>query len=71
MKSIAEKIKYLRLEKGYSQEYIADSMGVSVATISRLETTPEKMRLDYFIKLSDFYGIKLGKIFSEIEDEVL
>ncbi len=70
MKSIAENIRNLREVKGYTLEYVAENVGVSVSILSRLETTPEKMRLGYFIRLANFYEIKLRKIFSNLEDEV-
>lgn len=38
MKTISQKLRKLRDAKGYSQEYVAENMGVSPSTVSRIET---------------------------------
>lgn len=38
MKKISQKLRKLRDAKGYSQEYVAENMGVSSSTVSRIET---------------------------------
>ena len=39
MKTISQKLRKLRDAKGYSQEYVAENMGVSPSTVSRIEQT--------------------------------
>lgn len=70
MKKVAEKLRLLRQERGYSQQYVADSLGISVPTVSRIESTPAKMHLEYFYMLASFYEITLGKLFSDEEEEI-
>lgn len=70
MKKIAEKLRLLRQEKGFSQQYVADSIGVSVSTISRMENNPAAINLGNYIQIAEFYGIELRKIFSDTEIEV-
>lgn len=67
MERIAEKLRTLRLERNLSQQYIADSLNVSVATISRIENNPEDAKLFQLSRLAQFYHTTLGKIFSDDE----
>jgi transcriptional regulator with XRE-family HTH domain len=70
MKKIAERLRLLRQEKGYSQQYIADILKVSIATISRLENNPEEIKLRYLISLAQLYKMDLCKLFSTDESEL-
>jgi len=70
MKRIAEKLRSLRLERNLSQQYVADSLNVSVATISRIENNPAEAKLFQLSRLAEFYHITLGKIFSNDENEL-
>ena len=67
MKKVAEKFRLLRQEKKLSQQYVADSLNVSVSTISRVENNPEDIKLCYFYRIAAFYKIDIGKIFSNDE----
>ena len=70
MKKMAEKLRLLRQEKGFSQQYVADILNVSIATISRLENNPEDMKLRHFISLAQLYKVDLCKLFSNDEIEL-
>ncbi len=70
MKNIAEKLRLIRQEKGFSQQYVADCLNISVSTISRIENNPGKINLEYFALISEFYQIELRNIFSDNESEI-
>ena len=70
MKKIAERLRLLRQEKGYSQQYIADILNVSIATISRLENNPEEIKLRYLSSLAQLYKLDLCKLFSTDDSEL-
>jgi transcriptional regulator with XRE-family HTH domain len=70
MKKIAEKLRTMRQGSGYSQQYIADSLGVSISTISRMENNPATINLAMFARIAEFYGVEFEKIFSDAESEV-
>lgn len=70
MKTIAEKLRKLRLERNLSQQYVADSLNVSVATISRIENNPAETKLLQLYRLAEFYQTSLSKIFSSDENEL-
>lgn len=71
MKKIAEKLRLLRQERGMSQQYVADSIGVSISTISRMESNPANIKLGMFAKIAQFHDMEFRKIFSDTENEVL
>ncbi|MDR1169138.1 MAG: helix-turn-helix domain-containing protein [Heliobacteriaceae bacterium] len=59
---IAENIKKLRKEKGYSQVYLADLIVRSREHISRLETGRETIGLYTFIRLAEVFGVSLDEL---------
>lgn len=69
MKTVAENFRRLREKRGLSQQQVADSIGVSVSMVSRLETNPKQLKLDYIVRFASFYEIPLGKLFSKKEDK--
>lgn len=70
MKKVGENLRQMRLQRGYSQQYIADSLNVSVSTVSRMENNPALINLAMYGRIAEFYGIELRKIFSEAESEI-
>lgn len=56
---VGKKIKAYREERGLSQKYVADAVGVSSATVSRWESGEIKnMKSDKIQKLSDTIGLE-------------
>ena len=45
MEKIVKKIKQLRIYKGYSQEYIAEKIGISQRAYSKLENCHTRMTI--------------------------
>lgn len=80
----AERLKQLREENGYNQEYIADYLGVKQQTYSRYEnnvsepdlntirklTTLFNISADYLLGLSKFRQGSLDRLPEEIREEV-
>ena len=62
---INDKIRLLRLSKGYSQEYMAISLGIDTATYGRLERGKIKITIDRLQNISKIIGIPLEKIIEE------
>ena len=57
-----EFLKYLRKEKGLTQEQLAERFYVSSRTVSRWETGSNMPDLDMLIELADFYNIDIREI---------
>lgn len=61
---IGLRIKKLRLSKGFSQEKLADIMGISPKYLSNIERGKENPTLDMFIKLANALNIEVSEVFN-------
>ena len=65
--TLAEKLLSLRVEKGLSQEDLAEQMGVSRQSVSKWETGQSVPDLDKIIKLADLFGVSVDELVREGE----
>lgn len=65
MKKISQKLRNLRDTKGYTQEYIAENMGVSPSTVSRIETDCSSAKVEQIQAYCDILDITLGELFAD------
>lgn len=61
-------LKKLRLEKNYTQEYLAIELKVSQKTYSNLENGQSKITLDQIQELSKIYKIEIIALLSRLFD---
>lgn len=62
---LAKNLKYLRLNSGYSQEYIADKFGYkSYTTIQKWEMGTSEPSLEILSKLSTLYNVNMDTMYS-------
>ncbi|MDD2657063.1 MAG: helix-turn-helix domain-containing protein [Candidatus Pacebacteria bacterium] len=59
-----QKIKELRLEKGLSQDRVAQAIGVSRPTYTAIEAGKQKLDLEEAKKLADLFGIDVDALLS-------
>lgn len=64
MKKISQKLRKLRDTKGYSQEYIAENMGVSPSTVSRIETDCSTAKMEQIQAYCNILDITLSELFA-------
>ena len=57
-------LQELRKEKGFTQEQLAEKIGVARRTVSRWETGSNMPDLDILMELSDLYEVDLREILS-------
>lgn len=57
--SIGSKLKSLRKAKGYSQQFVADRIGMKRSTISNYEIDRRLPSLTDLKRIADFYGVGL------------
>ena len=70
MKNIPSKIRNARNNKGFSQEYMAEVLGISQRQYGRIENGESHMNLQYLEKISKELDIKLEDFFTnEISQE--
>lgn len=56
--SYSEKIKKIRIEKNYSQEYVAFELGISQKSYSDLENGKTYLKQEYLEKLCGLYNLQ-------------
>lgn len=62
MKKIGSFLKELRKEKGFTQEQLAEKIGVAGRTVSRWETAANMPDLSILIQLAELYCVEVGEI---------
>lgn len=55
--AIGDKIKNLRLEKGYDQQDICDFLNIEQSTLSNYENNRRTPKLEMIAKMADFFGV--------------
>ncbi len=56
------RIKQLREIKGFSQQVVADHLGMTQANYHKLESDKSDIRLEYLEKLAMFYKVSLAEL---------
>ena len=56
-KLIGQRIKAKRIDKGFTQEDIADHLGISVSYVSRLERAVVKISLETLVKVASILEV--------------
>ena len=65
--NIADRIQYLRKQKGYSQEQLEDKVGVSRQAVSKWESGQSTPDLEKIIAMSDIFGVTTDYILKGTE----
>jgi len=68
---IGSKIQKIREIKGYSQEVVADELGISQAAYSKLEQNQTSLSLDKIYALAEVFGISVEQLLSFDENNIL
>jgi transcriptional regulator with XRE-family HTH domain len=62
---IGNKLRKLRMEKGYSQEYLAEVLEVSQKTYSNMENNKSSISIETLKKIAEEYKIDLIELLSD------
>lgn len=62
-RSLKNRLRKFRLEKGLTQQELAQAIGVSRQTIIALERGDSTPSVKVALKLADLFGLKLERIF--------
>lgn len=65
-KIVSEKLRGLRAEKGYSNEQIAEKIGIHRETFRKYEKNPFEMSVEIFIKILNIYDTNPSIFFDSI-----
>lgn len=64
---ISDNIRILRENFNYSQEQVADKLGLSQQAYSLIEKNPEKTSLKYLQKIADVFSVSVSELIMEDE----
>lgn len=66
IKIISGKLKGIRVEQGYTQEEIAEKIGVHRETFRKYENDPSILEIGQLLKILDVYNIDVNYFFDLI-----
>ena len=66
---IGERLKAARIEKGFTQEQIAEKLDVSIAFLSRIETGNSHINLRRLDEICNILGVSQGSILEGTSEE--
>lgn len=61
---IGQRLRKLRTDKGYKQEYLAEVLAISQKTYSNMENDKSSISIDALMKIADEYNIDLLELLS-------
>lgn len=67
MLKLGTKLLQLRNKKGYTQDYVADILGIEQSTYSRLESDKMQPNSELLPELAKLYGISILDLFPDEE----
>ena len=70
MDTIQTNIRAIRKKLGYTQDTVADVLGIARTTYTEYETTDVTIPIDTLEKLSTFFGVELASFFAETENQL-
>ena len=59
---VRARLRALRLERGLSQEEVAERAGMAASTLSRLESGARRLALDHLTPLAGALGVEVGDL---------
>lgn len=62
--SVGTRLKKLRLNKGYTQQYVADELGIGRSNLGHIENDRVKLEPEYAQILSDLYNTSIEFIYT-------
>lgn len=61
-------IRQERIKNGWTQQYVADQIGITKATLQRIETAQRKPSYEILVKLEDLFEKNHRQLFSVADD---
>lgn len=66
MEQILEKIKTIRMVRGYTLEYMANELNISASTYRKVETNETKLTVVRLIEIAEILEVSLEDFFESI-----
>ena len=67
MSDFGDRLKLIRQLKGFTQQCVADELGVSLRTYQRYEEGSSEPSLDKIVQIADFFGVLIDWYFDRDE----
>ena len=71
MNDILEKIRNIRLSRGYTQEYMAEKLGIDTVNYGRIERGKSKLTLERFLKICEILQVSPTELLNNEKDEII
>lgn len=71
MKKVSQKIKFWREQRNYTQEYLAQELGISQEHYSRLEAGQGDIKLSRLEKIAELLDVPLYELFDSSEKVII
>ena len=65
MKELLEKIRKLRINLNYTQEYVAFCLGITQKAYSKIESGKSQLTVERLLQLASIYGIRPADLLSQ------
>jgi transcriptional regulator with XRE-family HTH domain len=65
LKNLGPKIRFYREQRGYTQEQLAEKLGITKGYISRVENNKERPNLEFLVKIADALGVHVKNLFDD------
>lgn len=70
IKKIGERVKNVREQRNYSQQYVATKLGVSQKAYSKIETGETKLSVENLMKLSEILDTTINDLLDSVGNAV-
>jgi transcriptional regulator with XRE-family HTH domain len=70
IKKIGERVKNVREQRNYSQQYVASKLGVSQKAYSKIETGETKLSVDNLLKLTEILDTSVNELLDSVGNAV-
>lgn len=61
-------IRQARIKKGWTQQYVAERVGITAEAVQMIETNQRKPSYEVLIKLEDLFKKSHRKLFAVVDD---
>ncbi|EJL73318.1 helix-turn-helix domain-containing protein [Chryseobacterium populi] len=68
MTTLGTKLARLRSKKGYSQQEVADKLGISQPAYHKYESDEVKPGLENLFKIAEIYDVEIGELMDDVQN---
>ena len=67
LESVGGRIKKLRIKRGWSQQILAKSLGISIPAVSKIESGVTDINLSRLEQIANIYHVNVEQLLSSVE----